>query len=263
MLGILLDDWFDAHLYRLTVATTLILYGVIFILIERRPRPPRTAKPGITYRQAGIVGLWQVLSLVPGTSRSGATIIGGTCGMSRPCASQFTFFLAIPVMLGASGLKLVKFFRGRQPTGPRGRGRGAAGGLRGGLPGLDAGHPLPDGLCQTAHLHGLRLVPSRWALWCWRVRSGNACSRPPPRRLTIKQQTREDPGAFRRDLSLYSGVSEDIRGTAVSGRRGGLPDQPSWCWGCRRGCVRSDAPLLCGDRQYSPRLLRGGRGLWV
>ncbi|HJC53911.1 MAG TPA: undecaprenyl-diphosphate phosphatase [Candidatus Gemmiger stercoravium] len=121
VLGILLDDWFDAHLYNsLTVATTLILYGVIFILIERRPRPPRTAKLSrITYRQAGIVGLWQVLSLVPGTSRSGATIIGGTlCGMSRPCASQFTFFLAIPVMLGASGLKLVKFFGdGNQLTG--------------------------------------------------------------------------------------------------------------------------------------------------
>lgn len=113
VLGILLDDWFDAHLYNsVTVAATLILYGVAFILIERRPRPPVTAKLSrITYKQAMTVGAWQVLSLVPGTSRSGATILGGMmCGMSRPCASQFTFFLAIPVMAGASALKLFKFF---------------------------------------------------------------------------------------------------------------------------------------------------------
>ena len=105
VLGILLDDWFDAHLYNsVTVAATLILYGVAFILIERRPRPPVTAKLSrINYKQAMTVGAWQVLSLVPGTSRSGATILGGMmCGMSRPCASQFTFFLAIPVMAGAS-----------------------------------------------------------------------------------------------------------------------------------------------------------------
>ena len=113
VLGILLDDWFDAHLYNsVTVAATLILYGVAFILIERRPRPPVTAKLSrINYKQAMTVGAWQVLSLVPGTSRSGATILGGMmCGMSRPCASQFTFFLAIPVMAGASALKLCKFF---------------------------------------------------------------------------------------------------------------------------------------------------------
>ena len=113
VLGILLDDWFDAHLYNsVTVAATLILYGVAFILIERRPRPPVTAKLSrINYKQAMTVGAWQVLSLVPGTSRSGATILGGMmCGMSRPCASQFTFFLAIPVMAGASALKLFKFF---------------------------------------------------------------------------------------------------------------------------------------------------------
>ena len=113
VLGILLDDWFDAHLYNsVTVAATLILYGVAFILIERRPRPPVTAKLSrINYKQAMTVGAWQVLSLVPGTSRSGATILGGMmCGMSRPCASQFTFFLAIPVMAGSSALKLFKFF---------------------------------------------------------------------------------------------------------------------------------------------------------
>lgn len=113
VLGILLDDWMDAHLYNsVVVALMLIVYGVAFILIERRPRVPSTTKLSrITYTQAFKVGCWQVLSLIPGTSRSGSTIIGGMmCGMSRPVASQFTFFLAIPVMAGASLLKLVKFF---------------------------------------------------------------------------------------------------------------------------------------------------------
>lgn len=113
VLGFLLDDWLDAHLYNsVTVAAMLIVYGVAFILIERRPRPPRTTKLShIGYKQALQVGAWQVLAMIPGTSRSGATILGGMlCGLSRPCASQFTFFLAIPVMAGASALKLVKFF---------------------------------------------------------------------------------------------------------------------------------------------------------
>ncbi len=75
--------------------------------------PTTTKLSRITYRQALLVGAWQVLALIPGTSRSGSTIIGGLlCGMSRACASQFTFFLAIPVMAGASGLKLVKFLAG-------------------------------------------------------------------------------------------------------------------------------------------------------
>ena len=101
VLGLLLDDWMDAHLYNsVVVAIMLIVYGIAFILIERRPRVPTTTKLSrITYKQAIIVG-----------ACSGATIIGGLlCGMSRACASQFTFFLAIPVMAGASGLKLVKF----------------------------------------------------------------------------------------------------------------------------------------------------------
>ena len=112
VLGLLLDDWMDAHLYNsVVVAIMLIVYGIAFILIERRPRVPTTTKLSrITYKQAIIVGAWQVLALIPGTSRSGATIIGGLlCGMSRACASQFTFFLAIPVMAGASLLKVVKF----------------------------------------------------------------------------------------------------------------------------------------------------------
>ena len=112
VVGVLFDDWMDDHLHTApVVAAMLIVYGIAFILIERRPRVPTTTKLSrITYKQAIIVGAWQVLALIPGTSRSGATIIGGLlCGMSRACASQFTFFLAIPVMAGASGLKLVKF----------------------------------------------------------------------------------------------------------------------------------------------------------
>lgn len=115
VLGFLLDDWLDAHLYNsVVVAIMLIVYGVAFILIERRPRVPSTTKLSqITYKQAILVGAWQVLAMIPGTSRSGATIVGGLlCGMSRPCASQFTFFLAIPVMAGASGLKVVKYILG-------------------------------------------------------------------------------------------------------------------------------------------------------
>lgn len=115
VLGFLLDDWLDAHLYNsVVVAIMLIVYGIAFILIERRPRVPSTTKLSrITYKQALIVGAWQVLAMIPGTSRSGSTIVGGLlCGMSRPCASQFTFFLAIPVMAGASGLKVVKYILG-------------------------------------------------------------------------------------------------------------------------------------------------------
>ena len=112
VLGLLLDDWMDAHFYNsVVVAVMLIIYGIAFILVERRPRVPTTTKLSrITYQQALIIGIWQVLALIPGTSRSGATILGGLlCGLSRGAASQFTFFLAIPVMAGASGLKLVKF----------------------------------------------------------------------------------------------------------------------------------------------------------
>lgn len=106
VLGFLLDDWFDEHLYNsIVVAITLIVYGVAFILIERRPRVPKTTKLSrIGYKQAAQVGLWQVLSLVPGTSRSGATILGGMiCGLSRPCASQFTFFWRSRLWPGPAG----------------------------------------------------------------------------------------------------------------------------------------------------------------
>ena len=84
---------------------------MFFILIENRHKKPRIRSiDQLTYKDALIIGFWQVLAMIPGTSRSGATIVGGLlCGMSRPCASQFTFFLAIPVMAGASGLKVVKY----------------------------------------------------------------------------------------------------------------------------------------------------------
>ena len=115
VLGLLLDDWMDAHFYNsVVVAVMLIVYGIAFILIERRPRVPTTTKLSrITYKQAIIVGVWQVLALIPGTSRSGATIIGGLlCGMSRACASQFTFFLPIPFIPCPSPLKLLNFLVG-------------------------------------------------------------------------------------------------------------------------------------------------------
>lgn len=118
VIGLLLDDWMSAHLYRpLVVAGALILYGVLFCILERlkglallgRPLTEDTAH--ITPRTAFFVGCFQLLSLVPGTSRSGATILGGTLlGLTRPVAAEFSFFLGIPTMLGAGLLKGVKFF---------------------------------------------------------------------------------------------------------------------------------------------------------
>ena len=110
---LLIDDWIDAHFYNyLTVAAMLILYGVLFILIERQHlRPQVTRISQITYKDALIIGLWQMLAVIPGTSRSGATIVGGLLlGLARPCIAEFTFYLAIPTMVGASGYKLLKFF---------------------------------------------------------------------------------------------------------------------------------------------------------
>lgn len=112
VLGLLLDDWLEEHLYNyIVVAAMLILYGIFFILIENKHKRPRiTSIDALTYKDALIIGLWQVLSMIPGTSRSGATIVGGLLlGASRPVAAEFTFFLAIPVMFGASALKVVKY----------------------------------------------------------------------------------------------------------------------------------------------------------
>lgn len=112
--GILIDDWMEAHLMNsYVVAATLILYGILFIVIERwnktrRPAVDRVAQ--ISVQTAFYIGLFQVLSLVPGTSRSGATILGAMLlGCSRGAAAEFSFFLGIPVMFGASLLKIVKF----------------------------------------------------------------------------------------------------------------------------------------------------------
>ena len=115
IIGLALDDWIDAHLYNgFVVAVMLILVGVAFIYIENRNkdmRPSVNSLSALSYKDALIIGLFQVVAaILPGTSRSGATIIGGLMiGVSRAVAAEFTFFLAIPVMFGASLLKLVKF----------------------------------------------------------------------------------------------------------------------------------------------------------
>ena len=115
VVGILFDDVLTALFYNyITVAIMLILFGILFIVIEntnkyRRPRIRKISQ--ITYPTAIIIGIFQLIAAVfPGTSRSGATIIGGLlCGVSRTVAAEFTFFMAVPVMLGASLLKIIKF----------------------------------------------------------------------------------------------------------------------------------------------------------
>lgn len=115
VIGIVFDDFLEAHLHTpLVIALMLIIYGVAFILIEKRNKGkdlPLQSTDDITYKHALIIGAFQVLSLIPGTSRSGATIIGALLvGIARPAGAEFTFFLAIPVMAGASAIKLLKFF---------------------------------------------------------------------------------------------------------------------------------------------------------
>ena len=123
VLGLLLDDWMDEHLYNfVVVAIALIVYGVAFMLVERQNKQRKSGIGNvhqIDYRTALLIGAFQCLSLIPGTSRSGSTILGGILlGVSRPAAAEFSFFLAIPTMLGASALKLVKYlFEGVIPTG--------------------------------------------------------------------------------------------------------------------------------------------------
>lgn len=114
VIGIPLDDWMTAHFYRYeVVAAALIVYGVAFILIEmkRKEKPSRVETvEDLSYLDALRIGCFQVLSLVPGTSRSGSTILGGMLtGVSRTASAEFSFFMAIPVMLGASLLKILKF----------------------------------------------------------------------------------------------------------------------------------------------------------
>ena len=114
VIGILLDDRITELFFNYkTVAAALFVYGVLFIFVERGRGTANAViseTSGITYKTALFIGLFQVLALIPGTSRSGATIIGGILiGMSRTAAAEFSFFLAVPVMLGASFLKLLKF----------------------------------------------------------------------------------------------------------------------------------------------------------
>lgn len=111
---ILLDDYIEAHLHTpVVIAIALICYGIAFIWIENwnKSRTPKICTlPDITYQTALMIGLFQVLSIIPGTSRSGATIIGALLiGVSRVAAAEFTFFLAVPVMFGLSALKILKF----------------------------------------------------------------------------------------------------------------------------------------------------------
>jgi undecaprenyl-diphosphatase len=113
IVGLAFDDKIDAMFFNWqTVAAALIFYGIVFIVIERRKSasPTVTTTAGLTYKNALFIGLFQLLSLIPGTSRSGATIIGAMLlGASRGAAAEYTFFLALPVMLGAGALKLLKF----------------------------------------------------------------------------------------------------------------------------------------------------------
>ena len=117
VIGILLDDIIDEYLSSyIVVAATLIIYGILFIAVEhflgKKTRRVETTDD-LTYRDALIIGSYQVLSLIPGTSRSGATILGGMLtGVSRTVAAEFSFFMAIPIMLGASLLKILKFVVG-------------------------------------------------------------------------------------------------------------------------------------------------------
>ena len=114
IIGVLFDDEIDRLFYNyVTVAITLIVYGILFLWIENRNRgnsPLIRSESALSYRTAALIGVFQVLALIPGTSRSGATIIGAMLlGTSRSVAAEFTFFLAIPVMFGASLVKLLKF----------------------------------------------------------------------------------------------------------------------------------------------------------
>lgn len=111
---ILFDDYIEAHLHTpVVISLALIIYGIAFIVIENwnKKRTPKVETlVDITYKTAFIIGLFQVLSIIPGTSRSGATIIGALLiGVSRVAAAEFTFFLAVPVMLGLSLIKVIKF----------------------------------------------------------------------------------------------------------------------------------------------------------
>ena len=113
VVGLPLNDWMDEHLMTpWVVAAALIIYGLGFLYVENLHRTPSIRSTGdITWKTALLIGLFQTLSIIPGTSRSGATILGAILiGCARPAAAEFSFFLAIPTMVGVSILKLGKFF---------------------------------------------------------------------------------------------------------------------------------------------------------
>ena len=115
VVGVLFDDWMDTHLHNgIVVAVMLIVYGVAFIAVEKWNEHRELRYHDVNnlpWGTAMIIGVSQCLSLVPGTSRSGSTILGGMlAGVSRGTAAEFSFFMAIPTMVGASGIKLLKFF---------------------------------------------------------------------------------------------------------------------------------------------------------
>ena len=114
VIGVLLDDWFDEHLHHaIPVAVALIVYGIVFLFLERLPgrgKEQTVSAEAVSYRTALLIGAFQVLSLFPGTSRSGSTILGAMLlGLSRTAAAEFSFFMAVPTMLGAGGIKILKF----------------------------------------------------------------------------------------------------------------------------------------------------------
>lgn len=113
VIGLLFDDFIMDKFYNWqVVAAMLIIYGVLFIILESRNKEPRISSINdMSYTMAAAIGIFQVLAMIPGTSRSGATILGAVLiGASRNVAAEFSFFLAVPVMLGASALKIVKYF---------------------------------------------------------------------------------------------------------------------------------------------------------
>ena len=114
VVGVLLDDWMDAHLHNaIVVSIALILYGIAFIVVEKGNHKPMKQIGDvheIDYKTALLIGAFQCLSLVPGTSRSGSTILGAILiGVGRSAGAEFSFFMAIPTMLGASAIKGLKF----------------------------------------------------------------------------------------------------------------------------------------------------------
>ena len=114
VIGLLLDDWMDEHLYNyIVVAIALIVYGVVFLFLEKGNREKSwriDSVEAIDYKTALLIGAFQCLALIPGTSRSGSTILGAILlGVARPAGAEFSFFLAIPTMLGASALKVLKY----------------------------------------------------------------------------------------------------------------------------------------------------------